>query len=620
MSETKVPALPDVPGSLAPQQKSFFAALKELIEVREGRRGDSLDTAVTFRDLLGDPAASVRVRPGRRPAVTSLGGTPFVSTPPPAVSGFSAVGAYSSIILSWDKPLYPNPAYVEVWRSNTDLLLEAVLIGTTEAEVYSDACGEDRSYYYWVRNVSTSNIKGPWQGLNGLFASTSPDVPYLLTVLENQLSEDQLTNSLLDRINLIDDSGTINLSVTQRLDNLIAGARNEFVNVDTFNAYKTADEAFAEQIRGMAFVDPTDGTVSALEGVIITQDNDRNNTAIRFNAVEARVGTAESSIVNESTVRATQDAALANQIGLLTTEYNGNKTAVQSQITALSNADAALVTSTNTLAARVNNLNGSGVSIESAYSAQALVNGNLNAQYTVKINNSTNKWVTGFGLAQTTVNGETVGSFTILADKFSIAPSATNPNAADGAPFFHIATAQTINGVLVQPGTYMKAAFISDASITNAKIRNAAIDSAKIADLAVTNAKIASLSADKITAGTISAEISIQAPNISGANISGGTITGGEIVGGRVEGAIVEGGELFVPSVAAWKFKVEEDGTLHAQQANISGHIEATSGSFSGSLDVKSATTGQRLEIKDNVIKVYDENNTLRVQIGDLSV
>ena len=41
---------------------------------------------------------------------------------------------------------------------------------------------------------------------------------------------------------------------------------------------------------------------------------------------------------------------------------------------------------------------------------------------------------------------------------------------------------------------------------------------------------------------------------------------------------------------------------------------------FAGTLEVASATSGARMEIKNNVIKVFDASGTLRVQIGDLTV
>ncbi len=71
------------------------------------------------------------------------------------------------------------------------------------------------------------------------------------------------------------------------------------------------------------------------------------------------------------------------------------------------------------------------------------------------------------------------------------------------APFFQLDAPTVIGGVSIPAGTYMKAAFIHDA----------AIDNAKIADLAVDNAKIADLAADKITAGSMQVGSYVQSTN-----------------------------------------------------------------------------------------------------------
>jgi hypothetical protein len=85
----------------------------------------------------------------------------------------------------------------------------------------------------------------------------------------------------------------------------------------------------------------------------------------------------------------------------------------------------------------------------------------------------------------------------VLSDEYGV----TGP-----APFFHLDSPTVINGVTIPAGTYIKEAWIADATIGNAKIRNLAVDTAKIAnlsvtslkldDLAVTNAKIAALAVD----------------------------------------------------------------------------------------------------------------------------
>ena len=55
--------------------------------------------------------------------------------------------------------------------------------------------------------------------------------------------------------------------------------------------------------------------------------------------------------------------------------------------------------------------------------------------------------------------------------------------------------------------------------------------------------------------------------------------------------------------------------TITADKMNVTSldAISATLGTF------KSAATGQRIEIKDDVIKVYDSSNTVRVKIGNLT-
>ena len=121
------------------------------------------------------------------------------------------------------------------------------------------------------------------------------------------------------------------------------------------------------------------------------------------------------------------------------------------------------------------------------------------AQYTVKTD--VNGYVAGFGLSSTSnTAGGATSEFTIVADKFAIAPVNTSNTAVDGSPFFHRTAATTINGVTVPAGTYMKSAFIHDATISTAKIQDAAITSAKIEDLAVGSAKIDDLA---VTTGKI---------------------------------------------------------------------------------------------------------------------
>jgi hypothetical protein len=57
-------------------------------------------------------------------------------------------------------------------------------------------------------------------------------------------------------------------------------------------------------------------------------------------------------------------------------------------------------------------------------------------------------------------------------------------------------------------------------------------------------------------------------------------------------------------------------GTINAGSLNINNKFIVAS---SGDTTIQSGTTGARMELKNNVIKVFDATGTLRVQIGDLS-
>lgn len=237
---------------------------------------------------------------------------------------------------------------------------------------------------------------------------------------------------------------------------------------------------------------------------------------------------------------------------------------------------------------------------------------------------------------------------------------------ASRVPFSVLTNTTTINGQSIAPGVVIDGASIVNATIGNAQIRNLAVD----------DAKIASLNVEKLTAGSISAGQYIQSSNyIAGTQgfrinangsaefsniVARGTVfaTDGEFTGTVKAGTTILGGTATTFSVgtglfagldsATYKFRVgdptgarlEWTGShIYSQNADATKLINmgatdenpaikfgtqfqvtgAGAATFSGSVDVKSATSGARMEIKNNVIKVFDSTGALRVQIGDLT-
>jgi hypothetical protein len=52
MRKTTMPGIPQAGPGLDPQVQALLGPLKEIVEVREGLRGDSLERAVTVGDMI----------------------------------------------------------------------------------------------------------------------------------------------------------------------------------------------------------------------------------------------------------------------------------------------------------------------------------------------------------------------------------------------------------------------------------------------------------------------------------------------------------------------------------------------------------------------------------------
>ena len=370
--ETKIPGFPKLPQDASPALRRYLESVVEAVEVRLGRRGDPRDRAVTARELI-DSGLAVEGKPfvlGQNQATLLPAGEDLETSLPTAPTGFEATGAYSVVILDWDQAYlqYAPHAFTEVWRHDTDQLADAILVGVEHGSVFTDQVGSDASYYYWVRHVNTRDQRGPWNSNSGTFAETAVDVEFMLELLNGEITESQLYNTLASRINLIDGNGagSVNVRIGQEIAAEVI-SRNAAILVEV-NARTAAIQA--EAAARTAAIN-TQAAASAADILAEAVDRANGDTALDTQLTTLTSVTLPgnyasiAALQQEASTRSTADSAEATSRETLATQMRGNYSGtdvaqlsaglVFSEKTSRVTADSALSSRSDVLEATVNN-------------------------------------------------------------------------------------------------------------------------------------------------------------------------------------------------------------------------------------------------------------------------
>lgn len=308
-------------------------------------------------------------------------------------------------------------------------------------------------------------------------------------------------------------------------------------NTATATAVDAAYAAIFDEMTGL----PTWNNVSVYEigDRVVHRSSDTDNRKV-YKALIAGSNAAPHSNLTGSTPKWELDTlAFAGALSTLDAQVNTNGTGLVSKVDGIE--------------LRIDDIGG--VTMEQKFTAQATDIGDLESQYTVKID--ANGAVAGFGLANTTTTaGNSTSSFYVNADRFAILPNQASSVAPDWAggvtyasgdqvihsgsiyiskfahvssssspppnnfwtngtavPFVVQQTAQTINGTYVPVGVYMDTAYIKAADITSAQI--------------------GSVNADTITTGTLDVtnRINADAINATKLNLNGSSLTSVDVDG-----------------------------------------------------------------------------------------
>lgn len=504
LKSTQRKSLATVPSDYQGQERRFAQSVSESLDILTGRRGDIIDRAVTFRDLLDTGVLTLKKSLG----TGSTSGGVSVTNPnnstddglpiqlPTQPQNFVASGGFDVIFLSWELPPYGGHSYVEIYRlQRVAGAAEPTLAQAEEAGVYTRYYGDvyrftdtnvgsQENWYYWIRAVNKNEVAGAFYSSTGVNATTALDYLYISGLIDDILDDDVNTlglNTAIEGLNtditsLSDFTGYTSAytgnSLITRLGAVETLASNAATSAQLLTEQTTranADSALAADITTLnsTVYNGTSGvaaTYSGLQTEISTRASADSALSTRTTALESTVNNGTSGVaatysalLSEQTTRANADTALASDITTLTSTVSGHTTSIQ----------------TNT----------------------STING-VQGKYSVKIDN--NNHVSGFGLVSTANDATVTSAFIVASDRFAIAApfnASTTDDAAVGTnyPFKVFTSATTVNGVSIPAGAYIDDAFIHNAQITNAMIKDATITSAKISDLTAT----------KITSGNI---------------------------------------------------------------------------------------------------------------------
>ena len=196
---------------------------------------------------------------------------------------------------------------------------------------------------------------------------------------------------------------------------------------------------------------------SVIEGLKQRVEGVRSELEVAVDGVSRKLSAYAGS---ETTARTTADSATAKQVSALQAAFDSNVASVLKEQDVLADETRAVARDVTTLTARLNNSDGTGVSIEQRAEAVEDKTDGLRGQYTVKID--VNGYVSGFGLASAApIDGSPYSEFAVRADRFYIA----NPTLkTESMPFIVQTTSKVIDGKTIPPGVYIDDAFIGKLS------------------------------------------------------------------------------------------------------------------------------------------------------------
>jgi hypothetical protein len=566
-------------------------------------------------------------------------------TAPNVPSEIAANGGYKEITLTWVNPTVSDFDYVEVHRAQTNSVSSSTRVGVLRGSKFVDTgLGINVTRYYWLKSVDRTGNKSDFSSPVSATTAFIDSDSFSQEVL-NLFSEAGAYG--IEPVATLPATGDFDgqikydttLNKLYRWDATAVAWSDDIFSITTGSVDEASFAAGIEPVKIVADLPNPSGYTGA-KIVFLTTDN----KLYRYNgsAWTSSIATSDLSGTLASSNFA-QDLRPVEIVSALPSADN-----FQGRVVVLTSDDKLYRYTGTAWTAAVNttDLSGSITSAQIASVAAASVTGTLtNAQIadlaTAKLTGtitetqitdgaiSTAKLAAGSvstaKLSAGAVTAGTIASNAITAVKIQAGAVEAAKIAAGAIDAGKIAanaiTAEKISAGAVETdaiaanaittGKLESGAVTTDIlaanSVVTGKIAAAAVSADQIAANAITATKIATnaITADKILAG------SIQTDKIAANSITGGLIAASGVIttAAQINDAVITNAKIANGAITTAKI---EDAAITAAK------IQSLSLVGEANFEVKTATTGARIEMTNKGIKVFDASGTLRVHIGDL--
>ncbi|MGB7996563.1 MAG: DUF1983 domain-containing protein [Photobacterium halotolerans] len=355
---SKLPAVPKGQFKDAGQQR-YADSLQNFAEILSGRKGTGMDRAVLVRDLVDQ--GLVTLKKGANGKVSVGGpaaglfpdpGTERFNTPPAPVN-FQVNGAFSNIILTWDKPTYTEASatLTEIYRNSVNELSTAVQIAAVQGVIYGDSVGVGAGYYYWVRHINVGHFgaqkAGPYNDANGIHGETNPDIGAVIDDLTQQILDSPLFQEMADQD--FQDYTQLQATINQVQNALTTAETDLNASIDSVNAkvdsnkatlqvnINTLNDALNQAKAELDIADENHATaITDLEQTVLDGDSALSS---RINALDVAYKAADSAaaanVIAVEQALLDADSALASRLDSVEADYKAADTEAAANLATL---------------------------------------------------------------------------------------------------------------------------------------------------------------------------------------------------------------------------------------------------------------------------------------------